>query len=60
MTLLNGEFLNSYWADGLIVSTPTDQQDPPWLRRSHIDTRQKACNNTYLANLNTQTACYTR
>jgi NAD+ kinase len=22
-TYLNGEFLNSYWADGLIVSTPT-------------------------------------
>ena len=22
-TFLNGEFLNSYWADGLIVSTPT-------------------------------------
>lgn len=22
-TLLNGEFLNSYWADGLILSTPT-------------------------------------
>jgi NAD+ kinase len=22
-TLLNGEYLNSYWADGLIVSTPT-------------------------------------
>ena len=22
-TYLNGEFLNSYWADGLIISTPT-------------------------------------
>jgi NAD+ kinase len=22
-TYLNGEFLNSYWADGLVVSTPT-------------------------------------
>ena len=22
-TYLNGEYLNSYWADGLIISTPT-------------------------------------